>query len=81
MSELSDEVLLAQIVVVDEDPLEVVGSRHTGDLVTSAAPGVPDSRATTAPGVPDSRATTAPGVPDSGPTPPPGTPDSRPTAP
>ena len=87
-----EDVLLAQIVVVDEDPLEVVGSRHTGDLVTSAAPGVPDSRATTAPGVPDSRATTAPGVPDSrattapgvpdsGPTPPPGTPDSRPTAP
>jgi len=76
-----EDVLLAQIVVVDEDPLEIVGSRHTGDLVTSAAPGVPDSRATTAPGVPDSRATTAPGVPDSGPTPPPGTPDSRPTAP
>ena len=65
-----EDVLLAQIVVVDEDPLEVVGSRHTGDLVTSAAPGVPDSRATT-----------APGVPDSGPTSPPGTPDSRPTAP
>ena len=76
-----EDVLLAQIVVVDEDPLEVVGSRHSGDLVTSAAPGVPDSRATTAPGGPDSRATTAPGVPDSGPTAPRGLPDSRPTEP
>ena len=63
-----EDVLLAQIVVVDEDPLEVVGSRHSGDLVTSAAPGVSDSRATAAPGVSDSRATAAPGVPDSRPT-------------
>jgi hypothetical protein len=76
-----EDVLLAQIVVVDEDPLELAGSRSSGDLVTSAAPGVPDSRATTAPGVPDSRATTAPGVPDSRATPPPGVPDSRPTEP
>ncbi len=53
-----DDVLLAQIVVVDEDPLE--SENGSGVLVTAAAPGTPDSRATTAPGTPDSRATTAP---------------------
>lgn len=42
-----DDVLLAQIVVVDEDPLEA----DTGGarVVTAAASGVPDSRATAAP--------------------------------
>jgi hypothetical protein len=53
-----DDVLLAQIVVVDEDPLE--SENGSGVLVTAAAPGAPDSRATTAPGAPDSRATAAP---------------------
>jgi hypothetical protein len=73
-----DDVLLAQIVVVDEDPLE--SENGSGGLVMAAAPGVPDSRATAAPGVPDSRATAAPGVPDSRATAAPGVPDSRPTA-
>jgi len=53
-----DDVLLAQIVVVDEDPLE--SANGSGGLVTTAAPGTPDSRATAAPGTPDSRATAAP---------------------
>ena len=53
-----DDVLLAQIVVVDEDPLE--SANGSGGLVTTAAPGAPDSRATAAPGAPDSRATAAP---------------------
>ena len=60
-----DDVLLAQIVVVDEDPLE--SDNGAGRLVTAAAPGVPDSRATAAPGAPDSRATSAPGSPDTRP--------------
>jgi len=42
-----DDVLLAQIVVVDDDPLE--GDNAAAGAVTSAAPGVPDSRATAAP--------------------------------
>ena len=42
-----DDVLLAQIIVVDEDPLE--SEDGSGDLVTVAAPGGPDSRATAAP--------------------------------
>ena len=42
-----DDVLLAQIVVVDEDPLESENGR--GDLVTTATPAAPDSRATAAP--------------------------------
>ncbi len=58
-----DDVLLAQIVVVDEDPLE--SESGSGGLVTAAASGAPDSRATAAPGAPDSRATAAPGAPDS----------------
>lgn len=47
-----DDVLLAQIVVVDDDPLEVDGqSRTTTDLVApvTAGSGVPDSRPTAAP--------------------------------
>jgi len=42
-----DDVLLAQIVVVDEDPLE--SENGSGDLVTAATPAAPDSRATAAP--------------------------------
>ena len=53
-----DDVLLAQIVVVDEDPLEA--DKGSGGFVTSAAPGAPDSRSTAAPGAPDSRSTAAP---------------------
>jgi hypothetical protein len=42
-----DDVLLAQIVVVDDDPLEAAdSSESTGDVVTTAAAGVPDSRPT-----------------------------------
>jgi hypothetical protein len=44
-----DDVLLAQIVVVDEDPLEIDHQRPAADIVTSATTGVPDSRATAAP--------------------------------
>ncbi len=44
-----DDVLLAQIVVVDEDPLEAESESAGPDIVTSAAQGVPDSRATAAP--------------------------------
>jgi hypothetical protein len=58
-----DDVLLAQIVVVDEDPLDA--SNGTGGVMTAAPSGVPDSRATAAPGAADSRATVAPGAPDS----------------
>jgi hypothetical protein len=44
-----DDVLLAQIVVVDDDPLESENGITTPAVVTSASPGVPDSRATAAP--------------------------------
>ena len=44
-----DDVLLAQIVVVDDDPLEHENGRGTPGVVTSASPGVPDGRATAAP--------------------------------
>jgi len=44
-----DDVLLAQIVVVDDDPLENENGSGTPGVVTSASPGVPDSRATAAP--------------------------------
>ncbi|HLN42511.1 MAG TPA: hypothetical protein VK215_08645 [Acidimicrobiales bacterium] len=44
-----DDVLLAQIVVVDDDPLESENGSATPGVVTSAPPGVPDSRATAAP--------------------------------
>jgi hypothetical protein len=74
-----DDVLLAQIVVVDDDPLDAE------DQVLASV-GAPDSRPTGAPdsrptGAPDSRPTGAPdsrptGAPDSRPT---GAPDSRPT--
>jgi len=76
-----EDVLLAQIVVVDEDPLEAVGNRERGNLVTSGQIRVSDSRATIGPETPDSRGTTAPGVSSPGPTPPMDTPDSRPTNP
>jgi len=87
-----EDVLLAQIVVVDEDPLEAVGSRDRGELVTSGqlrvsdsrattGPETPDSRATTGPETPDSRSTTATGVSSGEPTPPADVPDSRPTNP
>ena len=58
-----DDVLLAQIVVVDEDPLDA--ENGTGGVLTAASSGAPDSRVTAAPGAPDSRATAAPGAPDS----------------
>ena len=79
-----DNVLLAQIVVVDEDPLDVEGGVLTTAGVAGArAPSaVSDSRPTGAPsGVPDSRPTGAPSaVPDSRPTgAPQDLPDSRPT--
>jgi hypothetical protein len=67
-----DDVLLAQIVVVDDDPLEVEEPPKSGSDLVRASVGVPDSRAT---GAPDSRPTAPP---DSRPTAPP---DSRPTAP
>jgi len=46
-----DDVLLAQIVVVDDDPLDVVSSRVTAGVATpaDAGTGVPDSRATIGP--------------------------------
>jgi len=44
-----DDVLLAQIVVVDDDPLENENGSGPPGVVTSASPGVPDSRATAAP--------------------------------
>ena len=47
-----DNVLLAQIVVVEDDPLDAVSSRVTADVATPADPEstpVPDSRATLAP--------------------------------
>ena len=47
-----DDVLLAQIVVVDDDPLDALSSRVTADVATGPAddgPAVPDSRATLAP--------------------------------
>ena len=44
-----DDVLLAQIVVVDDDPLESENGSGVAGVVTSASPGVPDSRATAAP--------------------------------
>lgn len=46
-----DDVLLAQIVVVDDDPLDAVSSRVTADVATPAdtGSGVPDSRATIGP--------------------------------
>ena len=47
LDDYDDDVLLAQIVVVDEDPLE--GDSAAAGAVTSAALGVPDSRATAAP--------------------------------
>ena len=69
-----DDVLLAQIVVVDEDPLDA--DNGTGGVLTRASSGAPDSRATVAPGAPDSRLTAAP---DSRATAPPGAPDGRST--
>ncbi len=69
-----DDVLLAQIVVVDEDPLDAAVG--TGGVLTRASSGVPDSRATVAPATPDGRLTAAP---DSRATAAPGAPDSRPT--
>jgi len=47
LDDYDDDVLLAQIVVVDDDPLE--GDNAAAGAVTSAASGVPDSRATAAP--------------------------------
>lgn len=44
-----DDVLLAQIVVVDDDPLESENGSGAPGVVTSASSGVPDSRATAAP--------------------------------
>lgn len=51
LDDYDDDVLLAQIVVVDEDPLDsTVTSRPTGVVSPSrATAAVPDSRATTAP--------------------------------
>ena len=46
LDDYDDDVLLAQIIVVDDDPLD--GDGGVG-AVTSAAVGVPDSRATSAP--------------------------------
>jgi hypothetical protein len=72
LDDYDDDVLLAQIVVVDEDPL-VDGNGQVGEeFAMSLRPtgGVADSRPT---GAPDSRPT---GAPDSRPT---GAPDSRPT--
>jgi hypothetical protein len=65
-----DNVLLAQIVVVDEDPLEAVPSRATIGPATPAD-GVPDGRptldpATPAVGVPDGRPTLDPATPAEG---------------
>ncbi len=48
LDDYDDDVLLAQIVVVDDDPLE------SADVLTAAASGAPDGRATAAP---DSRPT------------------------
>ncbi len=71
------DVLIAQIMIVDDDPLEapaepdrelVLSSVVRPTSVVAAAPPVPDSRATSAPPAwtPDSRATAAPGgEPDS----------------
>jgi len=90
-----EDVLLAQIVVVDDDPLESEDGGPGVDLVTAGV-GAPDGRATTAPvsrptAAPDSRPTGDPvtrpsSPPDSRPTADPVTrptspPDSRPTAP
>jgi len=47
LDDYDDDVLLAQIVVVDDDPLE--GDNAVGGVVTSVGSGVPDSRATAAP--------------------------------
>jgi hypothetical protein len=73
-----EDVLLAQIVVVDDDPLEGEDGGPGADVVTAAV-GAPDGRSTTAP---VSRPTTAPvsrptRAPVTRPTSPP---DSRPTA-
>jgi hypothetical protein len=81
-----DDVLLAQIVVVDEDPLDAegLGLTSAGVAAARAPSAVPDSRPTGAPSaVPDSRPTGAPSaVPDSRPTgAPSAVPDSRPTGP
>jgi hypothetical protein len=79
-----DDVLLAQIVVVDDDPLEG-GDGKSGTDAVRPSRGVPDSRPTGATdavrpsrGVPDSRPTGGTDVVTS---PAPGVPDSRPTAP
>jgi len=86
-----DDVLLAQIVVVDDDPLEDVGGRFEDRSLVSVASGAPDSRATAPPSTgpvhaAGSRPTAPPSAPDSRPTAPPSNrptapPDSRPTAP
>jgi hypothetical protein len=46
-----DDVMLAQIVVVDDDPLDAVSSRVTAGVATPADAGsaAPDSRATIGP--------------------------------
>jgi len=69
LDDYDDDVLLAQIVVVGDDPLEAEGGPDA-DVVTAAASGAPVSRPTTAP---DGRPTTAP---DGRPT---TAPDGRPT--
>jgi hypothetical protein len=85
-----DDVLLAQIVVVDDDPLENGDGRLEDRYLVSVGSGAPDSRPTAPPSAgpahaapesrptapPNSRPTTAPPV--GRPTAPP---DSRPTAP
>jgi len=77
-----ENVMLAQIVVVDDDPLETNGKVSSEELVgatvASASASAADSRATSAPptrptSAPDSRATSAP------PTRPTSAPDSRAT--
>ena len=78
-----EDVLLAQIVVVDDDPLESEDGGTGADVVTVAV-GAPDGRATAPPA---SRPVTRPtSLPDSRPTADPVTrptspPDSRPTSP
>ncbi|MGP0032248.1 MAG: hypothetical protein ACLPVF_17310 [Acidimicrobiales bacterium] len=76
-----DDVLLAQIVVLDEDPLESANGSLSPAGVTTVDADEGGSRITRPSFVPDSRPTGDPegrpsGVPDSRPT---GVPDSRPT--
>jgi len=60
--EEDDDVLLAEIVVVDEDPLEAAGSTEDVRAVVTPVGSVPDGRVTAGP-APDGRPTAGP-VPD-----------------